>query len=186
MPKKLAKEQSRSLGSNVIKLPVSNKKHDKSPDMPHVLSDIQKKVNNSAALNGGFDVLMYKVDKIEETQGKIVETVSSIHQAIYHPDDGLFARINSTKASQTENRIELEKKLVELNSWKEEKEKKFVQEKTADKELEEKIKLQQETVSLLERWKNNANALGKWVLVAFAGGALTLAFRAVYELWLVK
>lgn len=188
MPKKTNKEQFLSgRTSNVIHLPLNNSKKQKNEyEMPHMVSEIQKKVNGSSALNGGFDVLMYKVDKIEETQTKIVETVGSIHQAIYHPDEGLFARINSTKISQNEDKVFLEKKILELDSWKESQDKKNGDDKSSDKEIKDKVQSQHEKIQDLEKWKNNATAASKWLLVALLGGIFTITFRALYELWLSK
>jgi hypothetical protein len=187
MPKKQFKELTSPKQGNVIQLPLSGKrKYVNSPDMPQMVSEIQKKVNGSAALNGGFDALMYKVDKIEETQGKIVETVGSIHNAIYHPDDGIFARINSVKVSQGEDKSQIEKQLIEINSWKNRSEKSESDNKTEDKEIKKKIEEQKDSIQTLERWKSNVNSLGKWTLAAVAGGVITIAFRALYELVITK
>jgi hypothetical protein len=146
-----------------------------------MLSEIQRKVITSKALNGGFDVLMYKVDKIEETQGKIVETVSSIHNAIYHPDDGLFARINSVKSSQVEDKNNIEKQLIEINSWKAKEESSSSEAKNSGKEIAKKVTEQDNTISNLENWKKNVNAVGKWTIAAIAGGAITLLFKLLGE-----
>lgn len=187
MPKKQYREHVSSKNGNVIQLPLTGKKNSiASPDMPKMVSEIQKKVNGSAALNGGFDALMYKVDKIEETQGKIVETVGSIHNAIYHPDEGLFARINSAKVAQNEDKSQIEKQLIEINSWKNRSEKTESDNKTEDKEIKKKIEEQKDSIQTLERWKSNVNSLGKWTLAAFAGGVITIAFRALYEMVITK
>ena len=51
------------------------------------LDEIQKKLSNSSALNGGFETLLYKIDKIEQSQGQLVNKVDKIHDAIYDPSD---------------------------------------------------------------------------------------------------
>ena len=80
-----------------------------------VLYDIHKKILASSALNGGFDTLLYKIDKIEQGQSQVSTKVDKIHDAIYHPDEGLFARIAANKAAQIENVSQIEKKLVEVS-----------------------------------------------------------------------
>lgn len=173
--------------ANVIRLPIQNNDKIKPQgEIPKVISDIQNKVNASAVLNGGFDVLMYKVEKIEETQEKIVDTVSSIHQAIYHPDDGIFARINSTRASQVEDKVDLEKKIMVLHSWKEMEAKSSLEEKSTNAQLKEKIASHQESIQDLNRWKTTTSSIAKWLVVAISGGILTIGFRALYELWIMK
>lgn len=191
--KKLAKDimsnNNKTLTANVIRFPTSENKRNKHQgtiEVPQIVSDIQKKVNGSAALNGGFDVLMYKVEKIEETQEKIVGTVTSIHEAIYHPDNGIFARINSTRASQIEDKTDLEKKITEFNSWKEFEIKASSEDKSSEKDLKEKVTSHQESIHELNKFKTTTSAIAKWFVVAIAGGVLTLGFRALYELWIIK
>lgn len=197
MPNKTKKMVARDIMSNnnktssanVIRFPINGNKKNKqqgTTEVPQIVSDIQKKVNGSAALNGGFDVLMYKVEKIEETQEKIVDTVSSIHQAIYHPDNGIFARISSTRASQIEDKVDLEKKITEFNSWKESEIKASSEEKSSDKDLKEKVTSHQESIQELNKFKTTTSAIAKWLVVAITGGIITISLRALYELWIIK
>jgi len=57
-----------------------------------VLEAIHKKIVSSAALNGGFDILMFKIEKIEQNQEQLVNKVDKIHDAIYDPNDGIFSK----------------------------------------------------------------------------------------------
>ena len=66
-----------------------------------LLQNIQQKLEKSAALNGGFDKLLYKIDSIENSQNIIANKVDKIHDAIYDPDEGLFARMSANKVEQT-------------------------------------------------------------------------------------
>lgn len=69
-----------------------------------------KSIKESPALNGGFDSLMSKVDVIQESQsalkenqGKLTEKVDAIHDAMYEPDHGVYARIkDAAKAQEVE------------------------------------------------------------------------------------
>lgn len=150
-------------------------------DTVQLLMDIQQKVNGSPALNGAFDTLLYKVDKIEESQGKIVQTVASIHEAIYNPDNGLFSRISSVKATQAEDRAEAEKRMIELNAWKNQTDKAVSEDAVGDSKLQEKVESQQKIIDGLERWKSNVSAVGKWTLATVAGGIVTILVKVVYE-----
>lgn len=151
-------------------------------DTAVILQDIQKKVNDSYALNNKVDVLLLKVENIEDEQVKISKTVETIHSAIYHPDNGLFSRISAVKSANAEEKAELEKQLLEINSWKSQTEKSVAQNKSDDKEIQKKVEEQQQTLSSLEKWRGNVQSVGKWVLVAIGGGIVTMLFKALSEL----
>ena len=68
-----------------------------------VLAKLDKKLEDAHVLNGGFDSLMTKVDKIDDverglkevktcvdTQGK---TLEEVHKAIYDKDEGLYQKV---------------------------------------------------------------------------------------------
>lgn len=57
-----------------------------------ILEKIVTKLSNAKALNGGFDALVVQVTNIEDTQKNLSEHVEKLATALYHPDDGLFAR----------------------------------------------------------------------------------------------
>jgi hypothetical protein len=147
-----------------------------------ILYDIQKKVNDSLGLTTKVDTLLFKVEKIEEEQGKISKTVGTIHNAIYDPDNGLFSRISSVKVSQSEERAEIEKQFIELNAWKGQTEKSVTQNKSEDKEFQKKVEEQQISLSHLEKWRGNVHSVGKWVLVAIGGGIITMMFKALSDM----
>lgn len=69
-----------------------------------LLNQLDRKLSEKSSLENKFDVLMYKVEKIEESQDKIIDQLSGLHDAVYDPDKGLFSRI---KEVQQENNKEL-------------------------------------------------------------------------------
>lgn len=153
-----------------------------------LLNEIQARVLNAPALNGGFDTLLYKVDKIEESQDKLVTKVDSIHEAVFHPDDGLFARVKNAENAKGENVDKLEKDMIELKIWKENEEKALekdtrsteVQEKTI-KVLEDKLKDQDVQIKALTDWKSKVSGIVRWGLVTLAGGGVTLIGKLLYD-----
>lgn len=147
----------------------------------NLLQNIHHKLDNSPALNGGFDRLLYKIDGIEKSQGQIVEKVDKIHEAIYHPDDGLFARIAANKASQVESINKVEKQIVDLVEWKDEA-------KLADEDCEKdadqlQLKLQQLEMSItnIEKFQSFIISSLKWVGAAVGGGIITLIAKVLYN-----
>lgn len=62
-----------------------------------LLSQVSKKLSENSSIESKFDILMYKVEKIEESQDKILDQLSGLHEAVYNPDNGLFSRIKEVK-----------------------------------------------------------------------------------------
>lgn len=52
-------------------------------------------------IEGKFDQIMNNIDTVKEKQEEMAQDISKIKEAVYHPDQGLYAR------------------LKELESWKE-------------------------------------------------------------------
>ena len=147
-------------------------------DSSLILQQIQRKVSSSSALNGGFDVLLVKIENIEESQKKLVSTVGSIHNAIYNPDDGLFSRITSIKFEDV-NKVE--QKVSDLENWKSSVTKHNDLEKSELKETTKKLDDHQVSISNIESWKKNVNGLGKWFLVAIGGGIISMTFSYIVK-----
>jgi hypothetical protein len=70
-----------------------------------MLEKLDQKLEDAHVLNGGFDHLMTKIEKIESVQeqlGKHAEMTSkkvdAIHEAIYDPEKGLYAKVKDTIA----------------------------------------------------------------------------------------
>lgn len=172
MNKKINRHQSFSRESDAVE-----------PDEKSVrlLHNIQEKLEGSPALNGGFDRLLYKIDGIEKSQNQIVEKVDKIHEAIYHPDDGLFARIAANKASQVESINKVEKQVIDLVEWKNEAEDADEDcEKEAD-QLQLKLQQLEMSISNIEKFQSIILSSVKWAAAAVGGGALTLVAKVLYN-----
>lgn len=142
-----------------------------------VLQDIHKKIISSAALNGGFDILMFKIEKIEQNQEQLVDKLDKIHDAIYDPNDGIFSKISDSNAKNSQKINETEQKIIEISEWKKQRDK---EDERSEVELEEtavKVQSIQKNVEDLVKNKNTISAVVRWILVALAGGSLTLLFK---------
>lgn len=62
-------------------------------DVQQMVEEIAKKLNGAPALNGGFDRMMVVVDYIRERQDEATRKINRIHEDLYEPDDGLYARV---------------------------------------------------------------------------------------------
>lgn len=117
-----------------------------------LLTDIQTKVLSSAALNGGFDNLMFKIENIETAQSGMSDKVNMIHDALYKPDDGFFARVKQVEEEAHETHSQTET-----------------------------IRALDVSVTDLKRWKNLVDRVAKWALIAVGGGIATLIGKLLYD-----
>jgi len=142
-----------------------------------VLGDIHKKITSSSALNGGFDVLMFKIEKIEQNQEQIVNKVDKIHEAIYDPADGIFSKMSASNVETIEKINETDQRIIEITEWKKRKEKDEDKIEESVETSSEIIRSLQNSVDDLQKSKNTAWSILRWILVAFSGGSLTIFFK---------
>jgi len=150
-------------------------------DSTRLLQNIHQKLDNSPALNGGFDRLLYKIDGIEKSQIQIVEKVDKIHEAIYHPDDGLFARIATNKTSQIESVSKIEKQVVEISTWKNQFDSDGENQEKETDELRLKVQKLEGSIESIEKVQHVTFSVAKWIGAALGGGIMTLVFKVFYN-----
>jgi DNA repair ATPase RecN len=151
-----------------------------------LLQSIQQKLEKSAALNGGFDRLIYKIDSIENNQGMIANKVDKIHDAIYDPDDGLFARINNNKSAHTEQITRVEKEISDMSNWRQQLEKSTEKSSDNTEVISDRISTVEVSIQELKKFREMTVALGRWILAAVGGGAITIIFKVLYDFVIIK
>lgn len=147
------------------------------PAESSVLDDIQKKITNSPALNGGFDTLLFKIDKIEQSQGQLVSKVDKIHDAIYDPQDGIFSKLSEYKLKNASELNKVTQEIVEIQVWKDHRTKEEFQEEQNFINSKKKIDELEKSVDVLVRNRNNILAVMKWFLFATGGAVVTLLMK---------
>ena len=147
-----------------------------------ILHNIHQKLDNSPALNGGFDRLLYKIDGIEQSQVQIEGKVDKIHEAIYHPDEGLFARIASNKAAHVDSLNKLEKNLIEIEAWKNQYDEDGENCEKETDELQEKIHKIEKSLDDIEKFQSIAYSVSKWMLAAIGGALVSYVVEVLYKL----
>jgi hypothetical protein len=72
---------------------------EKSPEdnISFLLDQLNQRLLENSSLEKKFDTLMNKVEKIEGSQDEILKQLSSLNDAVYDPDSGLFSRIKEVK-----------------------------------------------------------------------------------------
>jgi len=159
-------------------IPGSAQKRLSKPTVPNEnISDMFHKLQKSSILDGGFDILLHKIDNIEQSQGQLVAKVDKIHDAIYDVDTGLFSKLTEHKIESLERLNTLSQNITSLSEWKKHREN---EETKNDSEIESatnKIVVIEKTIEHLERYKNTAWSIIKWISAAAAGGGLTFLFK---------
>ena len=148
-----------------------------------VLTQLQNKVLNSAALNGGFDTLLLKIDQIEEKQEEIGSKVDQVHEAIYKPDDGLFARVKDVEHAKksVENVENIGKTVNQLQQLVELQQKTAEKESVAVVEREKLLKEHNDQLASLMRFQSRILAIAKWMMVTVAGSLITIIAKLTYD-----
>lgn len=148
-----------------------------------MLVSLQQKVFNSPVLNGGFDKMSIKVDNIEDVQGKIGAKVDLIHDAIYHPDSGLFARVKTVESvkPKIDDVDKLEKDVLLLRQWHDDIED---EEEEIDEWTEKNDNLvssHEEKIKKLDEFQTRLVAVFKWTGFTLAGASVTLIGKLLYD-----
>jgi hypothetical protein len=139
-----------------------------------VLEKLQKRVNDSPVMNGGFDKLAYTI-------GNVGEKVDSIHDAVFNPDEGLFARIKISEAAQAEKVNVVARDVAVLQSWKSDTEKYKKQTDESTERLLTITKELEKQVADVNKWRTTSVAVMKWVGATMGTGVAGLVAKLVYE-----
>ena len=147
------------------------------------LIEMQNKILSAPAMNGGFSTLMYKIDKIEQSQEQLVEKVDEIRIVLYDPDHGLYARIKNVENSSIDSeRISLmEEEIRDMKSWKENEKKFFDKSENNEAQIEKKIEEHNEIIKEIQRWYQKQAALSKWLGVTIGTSVLGLLIKFAYD-----
>lgn len=136
-----------------------------------MLSTIHTKITQSAALNGGFERLSAKIDRMEEIQSKTNDVVDDIHSAIYDPDRGLYARLKDTDNNRTSELQRLDKEVSEIEEVDKKHNSLFEQH---EKRLDSIEKSVADSIKLTNRVK--------WLLTITTGAFITGGVKYVYDI----
>ena len=140
------------------------------------LDAIHQKITGAAALNGGFDTLLYKIDKIEQGQGHLVSKIDKLHDAIYDPTDGIFVKLAEHKLESEIKLNEIANNVSEINFWKQHREKEEIKDEQFVDNANIKLNYLENSLVSLNQSKERAWSILKWFLAAIGGGIVTLIF----------
>lgn len=167
-------------------------KNSPNKDLERTLADIAKKLHDAPALNGGFDRMLVIVEHIQEKQDETTAKINRIHEDLYKPDDGLYARVKMVEnissdfsKKQTEHLVTDEKALISLNESL-----KKLAEKDDDlgKKVETTLKLKKIAGEDLEKLETMIRVKSIWLNIWskaawFVGGGILAALgKTIWEI----
>jgi len=170
---------------------MSDIKSDNNKQFQLMVENIAQKISTSPVLNGGFDKMMIIVEHIQEKQEETSKKVDKIHDGLYDPDDGLYARVKMVETmteqmakSQAVHLATDEKNIKEIN---ESLKKLSSTDEDLNKKLETTSKLKRiagDDLEKLESVIKVKSAWSEWWGKAFwliVGGILAAAGKAIWE-----
>jgi len=63
-------------------------------------TDSDETVKQLVELNSKLDMLEMKIDEVKERQEGMAEDMAKVRESVYHPDQGLYARLRELEAWQ--------------------------------------------------------------------------------------
>lgn len=136
-------------------------------------------IKQSPALNGGFDSLLIKVGKIEEGQFSLSSKIDLIHDALYNPDSGLYARVKD--AARAEEVEQVEKDVQILKLWKDHEDKSIERELQVADENDKLVKNHDLQLKDLMEFKQRAGTIFRWGLMTLGTGIASLLGKLIYD-----
>jgi hypothetical protein len=145
--------------------------------------EMQNRILAAPAMNGGFSTLMYKIEKIEQSQGQIVEKVDEIRDVLYDPDSGLYARIKNVENEtiDAERFTELEEEVKTIKNWKSTEEKLAEKEEQHELDVEKILKDHAEVIKELQSWYQKQAAVTKWLALTVGTSLLGLCGKLLHS-----
>lgn len=146
-----------------------------------LLIEIQKKIVGSPALNGGFDKLLLKIEQIEEKQEKTLQEIETIRNAIYDPNEGVFAAIKSSEAAQNQEFHQLEKRLQETKIFLDFAKQQLDEKQKVLSNLSNKVSSQESTIKELTDWKTSVSGAIRWIIMTLITGMGGLVYDILFH-----
>lgn len=152
-------------------------------DVVAILKQMQQKVMGSSALNGGFDTIITKMTLLQDDLNDTSTKVKDIHNAIYDPDEGLYARVKDVERLQHKvHDIDEVKKSVESIRQRHESEDRMIVKESKNVEEREKLfKEHNDKIRDLVDFKLKFSSILKWTIVTFSGALVTLLGKLLYD-----
>lgn len=153
-----------------------------------ILSQVQNKVVNSPALNGGFDRLINKVENIENSQtqivdrqSQIVDRVDSIHTAIFDQNDGLFSLMHQSRLARAQEKAEIDIQIANFDIWRTNQQKIFDEKVKESETLANLVQKHNNELEAINKWKTSISSTMKWVLTALGGSVATVLGKFIHD-----
>lgn len=146
------------------------------------LEELIKQLQKNTGVNQNtFDTLLHKVDKIEEAQGIIVRKVDEVHHTLYHPDTGVFSRLQEIDSTVRRNQDVVNVKLETVSSKQLEASSELEEHFDISEVKEKRMITLEHRVDELTTWRDKFNKHTKWFIFTILGSVIGLTFKLLYD-----
>jgi hypothetical protein len=145
--------------------------------------EMQDKILAAPAMNGGFTTLLFKVENIEKSQEKLVEKVDEIHNVLYEPDNGIYARIKAVENDKIGEDVidDIQKEVHEIKVWKSSEEKLSEKEEIHLNDNDKLLVEHDNIIKDIQKSISRYNTAIKWISVSVGGGLLSTIGKLIYD-----
>lgn len=113
-----------------------------------------------------------QIENVDSIQQEIKTRIDQVYDALYEPDEGLFARIKESTEEARKADAKHSEEIENLNSWRVD----------ADLQLEAYNKLNSR-VDDIEEWRGRTVSVGKWVLGIWTTTMGGILVKFLYDLF---
>jgi chromosome segregation ATPase len=135
---------------------------------------------------GGYDVLINKLERLEENIKQYQTDMIEIKKSLYDHDEGLYIRLKNLDTQKSIDIKQLENKLESTNNYLNknilEIENVIVDIKDLNGTLEKTKQEIELKLSEITIWKSNVDSILKWVIVTVASGVFGVIGKAIFDL----
>ena len=149
--------------------------------LSQLLAQVSQKLTETSTLESKFDRIIFKVEKIEESQNKILDQISDIHETMYNPDKGIFSRIKEVEQKDSKNVLILEQSISDIGNLQEEEKKKVENFELILHDHKENIKNIEQKISDFEKIRSHLSSSIKWMIITLLSGAGGLFSKVIYD-----
>lgn len=151
-----------------------------------ILVEMKNKMSSNIALNGGYELLLSKIERLEENQKHIQNELNEVKKSLFDHDEGVYARL---KNYETKHSLDVKDLDLKLNSIQQNVQNNLSEFEECFKEFKEtKSKLDKSSqdnelkISELSVWKNNVDSILRWVIVTCATGVSGFIGKIIFDM----
>jgi len=125
--------------------------------------------------------LLYRIENLKKENSDVMKNVTSINQALYHPNTGIFARINEVEALKEQQIESVDLRLTSVEKYIDDDDSNEKNQEERFDKLEGMIQKSESRVDALATWKQHVTGAFKWIIMTIVGVSITIGIKLLYD-----